>query len=224
MPFRLAMICVLLPLCSVHLTWLIAASLGHLPFCLPYWSHCHSISATGRGYPEFFVFKALIIPTAVFMLAYWLLTYRWLIMISKGELKPKLLTILGLIACVALIIYAVTLGALGETYSLARRIGVVFYFAFSAFAHLLLLSKLQTLNLVALGLQTRFHQLYRLCTVLVISAIASAGLGFLWEGWDAWENAYEWWFSLFMIAQFYLVGCMWKRTAFELTFSVKIDV
>lgn len=113
------------------------------------------------------------------MLAYWCLLYRWLIIISKNTVKPVLLTSLGVIACIALIIYAVTLGALGETYSLARRIGVVFYFAFSAFAHLLLLSKLQTLNLVALGLQTRFHQLYRLCTVLVISAIASAGLGFL---------------------------------------------
>lgn len=219
-PYRIALVVVLLPLITVHLTLSISLGFNNLSMCVPYWADCHSISATGRQYPEFFVFKALMIPTAVFMFWYWLLLHDWLKQISNNRIRPHLITSLGVIASAALIIYTVTLGAVGEPYALARRLGVVFYFAFSSFGHLLLLSKMRVLDLQALNISTEHKWIMNVCAILVISGILSAIAGFLCEGWDDWENAYEWWFSLAMISLFYQVGVMWKKTRFRMTLSL----
>jgi hypothetical protein len=222
-PYKIAIVAVLLPLLTVHTTLTISILFGNLEYCLPYWSQCHSISATGRQYPEFFVFKALMIPTAIFMLAYWLILRVWLKQISNGRIGTRLITGLGVIASCALIIYTVTLGAVGEPYALARRIGVIFYFAFSSFGHLLLLRKLQLVDCKALCIEGEQKALVYICAALVISGILSAIAGFYWEGWDNWENAYEWWFSLFMISLFYLVARMWNTTGFQITFHLARD-
>jgi hypothetical protein len=187
---------------------------------MPYWADCHSISATGRQYPEFFVFKAFMIPTAVFMFWYWLLLHYWLKQISNHRIRPHLITSLGVVASGALIVYTVTLGAQGEPYALARRLGVVLYFAFSSFGHLLLLSKMRVLDLQALNINAEYQWIMNVCAILVFSGILSAIAGFLWEGWDDWENAYEWWFSLAMISLFYQVGQMWRKTQFRITLSL----
>lgn len=221
LPYRIALICVLLPLIAVHSTLTIAITFGNLEFCIPYWSHCHSVSATGRQYPEFFVFKALLIPTAVFMSAYWLLLHHWITRISSARNKPRIMTGMGLIACFALILYTVTLGAAGETYGLARRVGVVFYFAFTSFGHLILLRHLDKLDTAELSIVAQQNKLSISCIVLIGTAIASAVVGYLWDDWwDNWENAYEWWFSLLMISMFYQVGKMWHITGYNIKLSV----
>jgi hypothetical protein len=219
-PYRIALVVVLLPLITVHLTLTISLGFDNLSVCMPYWADCHSISATGRQYPEFFVFKAFMIPTAVFMFWYWLLLHYWLKQISNHRIRPHLITSLGVVASGALIVYTVTLGAQGEPYALARRLGVVLYFAFSSFGHLLLLSKMRVLDLQALNINAEYQWIMNVCAILVFSGILSAIAGFLWEGWDDWENAYEWWFSLAMISLFYQVGQMWRKTQFRITLSL----
>lgn len=215
LPYRVSLLCVCLPLVTVHLTWLVATASGNLDFCVPYWAHCHSISATGRHYPEALIFKALFIPIAVLMACYWLLLHRWVTCISAGRRNPILITVQGVIACIALIIYTLTLGLEESFYPLARRIGVVLYFSFTSFAHLLLLAVLQDEQVSQYSLKTERQSLTATCALLVIAAIVSALLGFLWPGWDAWENAFEWCFSLGMISLFFWVGKMWKKTAYR---------
>ena len=68
----------LLPAVGVHISHLMAAYLGHVSWCFPYFPDCVSISATGRHSPESFVFRAAIMPTAVFMMIYWKLSAEWL--------------------------------------------------------------------------------------------------------------------------------------------------
>lgn len=221
MPYTLALICVFLPLVSVHLTLTIGIGVGNLDLCNPYWSDCHSISATGRQYPEFFVFKALLIPTAVCMMAYWLLLHQWIVRLTNGEYRPYPVTFMGLIAGVALIVYTVTLGAHGDAYALARRIGVVFYFAFTALGHLVLLRYLDKVDTQRLNIVTQQNRLIVASIILIGTAILSAIVGLLWEEWwDRWENAYEWWFSLLMISMFYHVAAMWKITDYRITLQV----
>ncbi|WP_334028479.1 hypothetical protein [Alteromonas sp. P256] len=220
-PRAIAMICVFLPFIAVHTTLLIGIFVGNLEPCNPYWSSCHSISATGRQYPEFFVFKALLIPTAVLMSAYWLLLYQWVQQVTEGAYKAKPLVLMGIIASIALVIYTVTLGAEGNAYGLARRIGVIFYFAFSAFAHLLLLGYVDKVDTHHLNIVTEQNRLSISATILIVTAIFSAIVGYVFpEFWDEWENAYEWWFSLLMISMFYQVGSMWKKTQFSLSLSI----
>ncbi|WP_018981867.1 hypothetical protein [Salinimonas chungwhensis] len=223
-PYRIAQLCVFLPLVTVHITLTIGIAMGNLTACNPYWSDCHSISATGRQYPEFFIFKALLIPTAVFMSAYWLLLHHWLRQMSVAQGKSMMVSGMGIIASLALVLYTVTLGAEGEPYALARRIGVIFYFALTAFAHLMLLRSLDYLDTQKLHIVAAQNRLTMIALVLIITAIVSAALGYFFEEfWTRWENAYEWWFSLLMISMFYQVGLMWRQTRYKGAFTIDVE-
>ena len=220
-PYKIAMICFLVPLLSVHITATIGMLFNNITVCFPYWSDCYSISATGRGYPEFFVFKALLIPAALFMLAYWLLLHHWTKQVSDSQVVPKVSTVMGVIASFALIVYTVTLGAGGEPYVLARRIGVIFYFAFSVFGHLVFLYYLDKIDTYKLAVVREQNRLLITCLTLLGTAIATAFIGLFWEEtWDRWENAYEWWFALLMISLFYHVARMWKITNYQSQFDI----
>jgi len=130
----------------------------------------------------------------------------------------------GLLASVALVVYTVTLGAEGEPYKLARRMGIVFFFVFSSFAHLLLLAKLSRIDKRNLGIQSFYRPMYIICMTLVISSIVSAIFGYVFpDTWDSWENAFEWSYSLVMISLFYLVGKMWQVTGFTHSLTVKVE-
>ena len=127
---------------------------------------------------------------------------------------------MGLIASSALIIYTVTLGAEAEPYALARRIGVAFYFAFTAFAHLMLLNHLDKIDTYRLGIVIPQNRLAISCVVLIATAITSAVIGYFFDAfWDRWENAYEWFFALLMTSMFYQVGDMWRKTQYTLFFT-----
>lgn len=195
--------------------------MDNLHGCLPYWSHCHSISATGRQYPEFFIFKGLMIPTATLMVLYWIAMFNWMLGVGLTRLSKLTIVTLGLIASVALTIYTLTLGAIGEPYALARRIGVILFFAFTAFAHLLLAAKL--INRAGGETPTNVYsrKLLTICNLLIIIGVLSSLLGFFWSGYDNWDNAFEWWFALLMMVQFVYVGRLWSESDYQLTFTVK---
>lgn len=123
----------------------------------------------------------------------------------------------GIVACAALVIYSVTLGAVGEPYALARRIGVVLFFALTSFAHLLLLACLSESELLKRVSGNYIRKLKIMCVFLLVIGVFSALLGFLWEGYGNWDNAFEWWFALLMTTQFYLVGRIWDASGFQIT-------
>lgn len=220
--YKLAYACAILPIVSVHITLFTAFVFENLHGCNPYWRQCHSISATGRQYPEFFIFKGLMIPIAVLMMGYWFALHRWLGSIQAASISSighKWILCLGVIAAMAMIVYTVTLGAVGEPYALARRIGVILFFAFSAFAHLLLLRVLNQRPLLELGLKADYQLLFRFCIGLIVVGCVSAILGFFWEPYQFWDNAFEWWFALLLMGQFFVVGKMWRRTSYTLSLS-----
>lgn len=202
----LAFACALIPTLTVHSTLTIALVSENLHACNPYWWKCHSISATGRQYPEFFVFKALMIPVAVLMLAYWHLLVHWLVRHVQTQKAHRWVRGLGTIAAVALIVYTVTLGAKGEPYALARRIGVVCFFAFSAFAHLLVLAAIRRNADVMTTTGIWYRSLLWLSWSLLLIGFVSPISGFVWSGYQYWDNAIEWWFALLMMGQFALMG------------------
>ncbi|MDM7861727.1 hypothetical protein QTP81_14085 [Alteromonas sp. ASW11-36] len=208
----IALWCALLPTLTVHITWPVAAATGALHWCNPYWSHCHSISATGREVPQFYIFKLLMLPSAALMLAYWTLMRRWLV--SELRLpgrKISLIYWLGIIACVSLIMYTLTLGAVGDLYALPRRMGVVGYFAFTAFAHLLLLNVLAPQFNAATIYKAGYRFLYGVCSLLLLLGVTSALLGFVWPPYDNWDNAFEWWFAVLMVCQFAAVSLLYNK-------------
>ena len=73
----------LLPFLAVHGSYLVAASYGQVDWCVPYIDSCTSISATGRKPPASYLFRALMLPSAMIMMCYWWFNYSWLSSLHK---------------------------------------------------------------------------------------------------------------------------------------------
>ena len=129
---------------------------------------------------------------------------------------------MGMVASIALIVYTVTLGAIGEPWALPRRIGVILYFAFTSFAHLLLLHTVSKNEIFQTTLKHSYQHLLNLCVFLLVIGVLSALLGFVWEGYNNWDNAFEWWFALLMMGQFVIVGRMMQETSFKLDVKARV--
>jgi len=213
-----------LPLLAVHLTYLLAAHTGYVEWCIPYLDGCTSISKTGRNPPASYVFRAMILPSAVLMSAYWLLAYQWLLALGdKPTLSNRLLPWLGLIAGVFLIVYATVLGSEGQFYQLMRRHGIIFFFAFTFFAQLLLtyrlarLLKQQPLPFASWIYPTKLGLCLSQISIGLINIPASE------LGSDELKDVIEWNFALIMISYFFISGIAWWQSAFKANFSTVHD-
>lgn len=131
------------------------------------------------------------------------------------------IVLLGIISSLALILYTLTLGS--EPYALIRRMGIIVFFAFSGFAHLLLINALSERVGQSIKLAAGLINLTLLCLLLILLGLASGITGYFWSGYADWENAFEWWFALLLTGQFILVGRMWVQTNYQVVFSLERD-
>lgn len=216
LPRLIATSACLLPLATVHISYLISAWHAQVEWCFPYIDSCTSISNAGRKVPAQLVFKPLMAVTAVLMLAYWLLLSDWL---EKMGVK-KAYTIrsfrwLGGFAAIALIVYSTTLGTHEEYLRVLRRAGITLFFACSAFGHLWLVNVLHREKaslgpLPWLACQTRISYL-----LVLMGALSGLLSGLVPETYRHVDDAIEWSFALPMIMQFWVSGQMWRSTGYR---------
>ena len=103
----LAWAAALLPLATIHLSFITSVAEGVFPVCNPYWIDCTSISHGGRHGSAYFLFKAGMMPTALLLALFWVLQARWL---TQGHTSPHWpLSLVGLIGSIALIVYTLFL-------------------------------------------------------------------------------------------------------------------
>ena len=126
----------LLPMVSIHTTYLISAIQGHVDWCIPHWDSCTSISATGRNGLGYFVFRGAMIPALSFMAIFWFINHRW--MQAQGYPRGRGLVVLGALASVFMLLYTLSLGHGGGAFELLRRIGVVGYIGMTGIAQITL--------------------------------------------------------------------------------------
>ena len=152
------------------------------------------------------------LPSAALMLVYWTLLRRRLnTELHITNTKVSIVFWLGITASISLVIYTLTLGAIEDLFALPRRMGVVGYFAFTAFAHLLLLKILAPHFNAATIFQVGYRFLYGGCSLLLMLGVTSALLGFFWPPYENWDNAFEWWVAVLMVSQFIAVAFIHKR-------------
>lgn len=220
--YPLAYIAALLPLFAVNLCYLLAASYGHVDWCFPYIDSCASISKSGRQAPEFFVFKALMIPAAVVLLGYWLACGRWLSTLAgRPEQRMPGLQILAVVACAGLVLYSVMLGAIGDGYQVLRRVGVSTFFGLSYIAQLLVAARLFAI----VRSQPRFRglmaTLHTLSVVVLLLGLASVLLDAVApDYYDSKVNAFEWSVTLLLCLHVLVTGRFWQLTGLTSHFSV----
>lgn len=217
----IALLTGLLPFLCIHLTYLVAASHGHVDWCVPYWDSCTSISATGRELPEKLIFKFIMIPAGLCAILFWWLVNHWLE--AVGQRKSTLLFRVGAVAGLFLILYVVALGE-GREYQGLRRTGIILFFSLTFLAQLLFLARVAgsfprvnvgpaTPHLLGLnGLSTRVIRWQkRAAFTLLAIGISTVLLDLFYKNYDAIEDAFEWVMMLFIIAQFVSHYWLWKE-------------
>lgn len=142
----IALACWLLPSLAVLLTYTISSSLDQVPDCFPFFEGCTSISGAARRDPSIHLFRAMMLPTATLIAAYWLLVRAWLRHLGESGRSPAAIVGLGLVGALFLVLYVVFLGTEGTAYEFMRRYGVTVYFSFTALAQLLLAARLGQLT------------------------------------------------------------------------------
>ena len=216
----LAFVAGLLPLAAALVAFALSVRMELVPACNPLIDGCVSISRAARHDLPNHLFRALMLPAATLQGLVWLLAAQWL----KHELGPQrslqALAALGVVAAVALVLYATFLGTEGPIYRALRQYGTVMYFGFTCLCMLLLGQSAQRLARAQAG-QTpatrlpaplvRVHVALA-CTLVALgvgNAIVAATLPGEWKG--RIENVTEWWGALILVLGFFALAAMWWR-------------
>jgi len=203
----------LLPLFCVHLTYVLAASYGHVDWCVPYWDSCTSISATGRELPEKLVFKLLMLPASVCALVFWWLASHWLRLSCGRGSRPMFAT--GAVAALFLMLYVVALGESNE-YRWARQTGIILFFSLTYVAQLCFLVRVAHMQRRDPDITRIFHWQSGAALLLLAIGVLSVILDATWADYDSVEDAFEWVMMLFIALQFCSHYPLWKRSGLRL--------
>ncbi len=125
-----------IPTITVILSYILSLNLNLVPYCIPIFDGCTSISRTGRYFPVNIFFKSFMFLTGILIIKYWHLNFQ------NFKVKSKLLLInyayvIGLISIFFLFLYLVFLGE-NNYYRFFRKVGIFIYILFSIIAELIL--------------------------------------------------------------------------------------
>ncbi len=199
----LALIVGSVPVLAININYLIAVSEGYVPWCNPYWDGCTSISATGRHGFAFYFFKLTMLPMAFLYALYWRQMHIQLRQhgyLGKGILR------LGYLSAAALSLYVITLGLVGDSFQLSRRIGIIFYFTFTYLCQLLAIYQMNRLRINLPGLTLQLQLSFLILSVGVLSLI----LGVTLTNYNDYEDAFEWNIALMLHLMFVLNWWGWR--------------
>ena len=140
---HLCIICFLLPLLTIIISFIWSANLNLVNWCIPNFDGCTSISRVGRYEPVVYFFKPLILIYAIFLGLFWKNYYELLnfdnINISKFFLLIAYCSILFLV------LYIIFLGE-GKLYKFFRQIGIFIYIFFTVLTQIIFSNKLKNLS------------------------------------------------------------------------------
>jgi hypothetical protein len=207
--YWLPLACALIPVLAVHVAFWLSVRDGHVPFCMPYFEGCTSISRAARYGLGNHVFQFLMLPCAVLQALFWASARGWLRMVHADPRAGSSLPWLGLVAGAFLILYANFLGTEGEIYQLLRRYGVIVYFAMTYLAQLALLHRLPGLPLPRAMLPLAMAVCVAMLVLGLISTWASASITER-DLKDAVENVLEWNLGALLTAWFLLMAWLYR--------------
>jgi hypothetical protein len=207
----LAWLTALLPLVAAHAAYLISASQGLVPWCVPHLEGCTSISRAARvGPTSLAVYKSLLLPYSVLLPLFWWQAGRWLREVAPARRRTqRALLPIGLVAGLATATYTAAIGTDGEMQQWIRRYAINVGFGLSVLAELLLAAALAREPRVPPALR---RALVGLCAAMLALGIASIPLQFLAASRDAAVNAIEWTVGVLMLVFYPLAGAARRRT------------
>lgn len=219
----LALLAALLPAAAALLALWLSVRAGLVPACNPFIDGCVSISRAARHDLPNHVFRALMLPAATLQGLVWLLASRWLRAALGSTAGLRALAPLGLMAAVALVLYASFLGTEGPIYRGLRQYGTVVYFGFTCLCLLLAgdgIVRLAASGRLALprGLPPALQALAVLLVALgLVNAIVAALFDAALKA--RIENVAEWWGALLFVLGFGALAAIWWRLDLRITLA-----
>lgn len=205
---------------AVHLAWWLSLRAGHVEPCIPYLQGCTTISRAARHGLGNQLFRLLVLPCASLIAIHWWLAGRWLALHGSGAGRWRAVVAAGLVAAIALAVYATFLGSEGEIYRFLRRNGVIVFFGAGYLA--------QVLFLYRLGLPDRIGRrilpaMRLICVAMLalgvvhVAALAAIGGSDLQ---DRLENALEWHLGVLLVGWFLLQAWLWYRSGYAIRLNL----
>ena len=219
-PRFIALMVTILPLLAINMAYLLSAMADHIPWCVPYWHGCTSISRAARQGDAIYLFRVVMIVNAVLMIWYWLYIKTWLTQLAgKPNMVFMIILFLGIIGALGAILYADFLGETEQIHRKFRMLGVALYFTMTPMALLIqtnVLTKLNLRNSTTVMPKGVIHYQTTLCVLMFLCGL----IGALYEvmDWDTneTENILEWNFVVVM-SLFYLSNAkVWYDSRFSL--------
>ena len=175
-----------------------------------------SISRTARYYPATFIFKPLIILSALFLFIYWRSTFKVFKLMNLNYTKiSKKFLIFGILSCFLLIVHAAFLGVDidHKLFKLLRRVVVILFILCEVAAQVLLTRSLY----LARDSLKKFIKLSilkaKIIFVIIISLATIVSLIYLtqFDHQSRFVNALEWNYFFYLLFYYVLSHLMWKK-------------
>jgi hypothetical protein len=206
-----------LPFVASLIAWAVSTHAGAVPACNPFIDGCVSISRAARQDASIAWFRALLLPAATLQALVWVLQAQALRTLGGDAVRGSALamSVLGVVAVVALVAYGSFLGMDGEVYRFLRRYGTVAAFGGTCLAMLVAARALQRLHALGRVEVPRGHAraLLVLLIAVVLLGVGNAVVGSVAGGAlaDRVENVTEWWGSLGLALGFAVIASLWRR-------------
>jgi len=222
-PKTLVLFVIILPLLAMNSAYLISAQTGLVPWCVPYFEGCTSISRAGRSGYSIFVYRILVVVYSFSLMLFWLYAGNWLDLLHGKKMRmSRLILYLGLVSSIALLLYINFLGTTGELNSILRRTGSYIYFALSPIAQLLLLIQHYTLQRQNPDAPLNLKVLqYQRIVVILMALFGAVSVYFVITNQNTSErqNIVEWNVALLLILYYVGMIPLWKN--FTQVFTIK---
>lgn len=198
---------------AAHLALVLSIRDGYVPACIPYLEGCTSISRAARHGLGNHLFRLLVLPCALLVGLHWWLSSRWL---RLHGVRSRSLLPVGVVAAIALAVYATFLGSDGEAYRFLRRYGVIMFFGASYLAQLVFLRLSAHANVPVRATRRAMQATCR--AMLVIGMVHVAAMAVIGgsELQDRLENALEWQLGLLLVVWFGLQAWLWRITDYAM--------
>tara|TARA_A100001011_G_C14004283_1_gene712765 strand:+ start:47 stop:751 length:705 start_codon:yes stop_codon:yes gene_type:complete len=218
----------LVPLISVNLCLVISVNaellegtlftvdrIGQSGFTIPYIDGSLSISRASRTYPQFMIFKPMMILTSVLLVYYWIKNNKLINYFNNSGNQSFKFRTFGILSAICLAIHSVLLGVEFDIkiFKLLRRVVLLSFIIFEIVAQGILVYHFYKLKEKMIG---SFNPLILNLKILLVSLlilVAIVSLPILIEsGKVHFKHALEWNYFVGVILFYLLTRLFWKRT------------
>ena len=188
--------------------------LGRSAFSIPYLDGSLSISRASRTFPQYLIFKPIMIITAILLYYYWDNNNRLVNKYKITSINYKFKTF-GILSAVFLAIHSIFLGIKFDIqiYKLMRRVVLLLFIIFEIIAQGMLVYHFFKIKDKISGLINRKVLILKAILVSILATVAILSLPILLDkGNTHFKHALEWNYFVGVVLFYLFTRFLWKRT------------